>query len=108
MAAVPVKYRVKPLRQYLRDNLESGKITEIPQAGDGESWGGILGTTTGLLFYCDESGAFAAVDAATGAPLWHMQVNVPWKASPMTYLAGGKQYIAVAGGNNIIAFGLPE
>jgi hypothetical protein len=37
-----------------------------------------------------------------------MQLNVPWKASPMTYLAGGKQYIAVAGGNNIVAFGLPD
>jgi len=97
-------------RQYLRAmDLATGKIAwEILQAGEDESWGGILGTSTGLLFYCDESGAFAAVDAATGAPLWHMQLNVPWKASPMTYLAGGKQYIAVAGGNNIVAFGLPD
>jgi len=97
-------------RQYLRAmDLATGKVAwEIPQAGEGESWGGILGTSTGLLFYCDESGAFAAVNAATGAPLWHMQLNVAWKASPMTYLAGGKQYIAVAGGNNIVAFGLPD
>ena len=48
------------------------------------------------------------MNAATGAPLWHMQLNVAWKASPMTYLAGGKQYIAVAAGNNIVAFGLPD
>ncbi len=70
-------------RQYLRAmDLATGKIAwEIPQAGDGESWGGILGTSNGLLFYCDESGAFAAVDAATGAPLCaNMQFNVPWKA----------------------------
>jgi alcohol dehydrogenase (cytochrome c) len=97
-------------RQYLRAmDLATGKIAwEIQQAGEGESWGGILGTSTGLLFYCDESGAFAAVNPATGAPLWHMQLNVPWKASPMTYLAKGKQYIAVAAGSNIVAFGLSD
>lgn len=96
-------------RQYLRAmNVETGKIAwEIPQTGEAESWGGILATATGLLFYCDDSGAFAAVDAATGAPLWHLQLNARWKASPMTYLANGKPYVAVASGGNIVAFGLP-
>jgi alcohol dehydrogenase (cytochrome c) len=37
-----------------------------------------------------------------------MQFNVAWKASPMTYLAKGKQYVAVAAGGNIVAFGLAE
>ncbi len=56
-------------RQYLRAlDLETGRIVwEIPQAGEGESWGGVLATVTGLLFYCDGAGAFAAVDSATGA-----------------------------------------
>ena len=54
-------------RQYLRAlDLETGKIAwEIPQPGEAESWGGVLATASGLLFYCDDSGAFAAVDAAT-------------------------------------------
>jgi PQQ-dependent dehydrogenase (methanol/ethanol family) len=97
-------------RQYLRAmNLQTGKIAwEIEQTGESESWGGILATSTGLVFYCDDSGAFAAVDAAPGAPLWHLQLNSRWKASPMTYLAGGKQYVAVAAGGNVVAFGLPE
>jgi alcohol dehydrogenase (cytochrome c) len=96
-------------RQYLRAiNLQTGKIAwEIPQTGETESWGGVLATSTGLLFYCDDSGAFAAVNALTGAPLWHIQLNSRWKASPMTYLAGGKQYVAVAAGGNVVAFGLP-
>ena len=68
----------------------------------------MLAISSGLLFYCDETGAFAAVDSATGAPLWHMHLNTSWKASPMTYLARGKQYVAVAAGGNIVAFGLPE
>ena len=97
-------------RQYLRAlDLETGKIAwEIPQTREGESWGGVLATASGLLFYCDDSGAFAAVDAGTGAPLWHMQLNTEWKASPMTYTAKGTQYVAVAAGANVIAFGLPE
>jgi len=97
-------------RQYVRAiDLATGKIAwEIPQTGQGESWGGLLATSSGLLFYCDDAGAFAAVDASTGAPLWHMQLNVDWKASPMTYLAHGKQYVAVAAGGSVVAFGLPE
>ena len=47
-----------------------------------------------------------AVDASTGKPLWQFQANQTWKASPMTYMFDGKQYIAVASGSNIIAFAL--
>jgi len=96
-------------RQYLRAlDLETGKITwEIPQSGEGESWGGVLATASGLLFYCDDSGAFAAVDSATGQPLWHLQLNTAWKASPMTYTAKGSQYVAVAAGANIVGLALP-
>jgi hypothetical protein len=39
--------------------------------------------------------------------LWHFQTSDLWKASPMTYMAGGKQYVAVAAGNHILAFSLP-
>lgn len=97
-------------RQYLRAlDLETGRVAwEIPQTGDAGSWGGVLATATGVLFYCDDSGAFAAVDSTAGAPLWHVQLNAAWKASPMTYVAQGRQYVAVAAGGNVVAFGLPE
>ena len=49
-----------------------------------------------------------AVDASTGAPLWTFQTNQMWRASPMTYMFDGRQYIAVASGNNIIAFALQD
>ncbi|MGO4880466.1 MAG: PQQ-binding-like beta-propeller repeat protein [Bryobacteraceae bacterium] len=94
-------------RQFLRAiDIATGKIKwEIPQTGEAESWGGVLATASGLVFYCDDAGAFAAVDAGTGAPLWHMQVNTAWKASPMSYMAKGEQYVAVAAGGSVIAFG---
>jgi len=49
-----------------------------------------------------------AVDAWNGKPLWHFPLNHVWKASPMTYMFDGRQYIAVASGPNIIAFGLVD
>jgi alcohol dehydrogenase (cytochrome c) len=88
-------------------DIHTGKIAwEFPQVGTGGSWGGILSTAGGLVFFCDDSGAFAAVDAKSGKPLWHFHTNQSWHASPMTYMVDGKQYVAVAAGSTVIAFGL--
>jgi alcohol dehydrogenase (cytochrome c) len=97
-------------RKYLRAiEPGTGKIAwEYPQIGPGNSWAGVLSTAGGLLFFGDDSGAFAALDAKTGAPLWHFHTNQVWKSSPMTYRVGGRQYVAIAAGSNVIAFGLPE
>ena len=54
----------------------------------------------------EEGGALMAVDAASGTPLWSFQTNQVWRASPMTYMFDGRQYIAVASGNNILAFAI--
>jgi PQQ enzyme repeat len=61
-----------------------------------------------LVFFAEDSGALLAVDASSGAPLWHFQTNTLWKASPMTYVFDGKQHIAVASGPNILSFALVE
>ena len=47
-------------------------------------------------------------DNRTGKVLWRFQTNETWKASPMTYMFDAKQYVAIASGANIIAFGLPD
>jgi alcohol dehydrogenase (cytochrome c) len=49
-----------------------------------------------------------AVDASTGAVLWQFQANALWKASPMTYMFDGTQYVAVAAGPSIVAFALVD
>ena len=79
---------------------------ELPQRGPGNSWGGVLATASGLVFFGDDSGAFAAVDSSTGQRLWQFQTNALWKASPMTFSFDGRQYIAVAAGPSVIAFAL--
>jgi PQQ-dependent dehydrogenase (methanol/ethanol family) len=99
----------EPGKKYLRAiDLQTGRIAwQYPQIGAANSWGGALSTAGGLVFFGDDSGAFAAVDARSGDSLWRFHTSELWKASPMTYTAAGKQYVAVAAGANIIAFGLP-
>ena len=76
--------------------------------GPGRTWGGVLSTAGGLVFYGDDSGALVALDAGTGKPLWNFHASVTWKASPMTYFINGRQYIAVAAGSQVMAFALAE
>jgi len=97
----------KPQKILRAIDVQTGRVAwEVPQIGSAESWGGVLATAGGLVFFCDDGGAFAAVDAKTGKRLWGFPVNDLWKASPMTYSFDGKQYVAVAAGSNVLAFGL--
>ena len=97
-----------PQRVLKAIDIRTGAIRwELPQPGPGTSWGGTLATATGLVIFGAESGALMAADAITGAPLWSFPANAGWKASPMTYSFDGRQYIAVAAGSTIVAFGLP-
>ena len=89
-------------------DIQTGKMVwEYPQTGTRQTYSGVLSTAGGLVFFGEDSGAFAALDAATGKPLWHLQLNQDWKASPMTYLVGGKQYVAIGGLSGFWAFALP-
>jgi glucose dehydrogenase len=71
-----------------------------------KTWPGVLATAGGLVFYADPNGAFAAADDRHGKTLWHFATNVYMKASPMTYMVDGKQYVATVAGPNILCFGL--
>src|SRR5262249_14938901 len=99
----------KPQRVLKAIDIRTGAIKwELRQPGAGNAWGGTLATASGLIVFGEDSGSLMAADAATGKPLWSFQTNQTWKASPMTYVFDGKQYIAVAAGSNILAFGLPD
>jgi len=69
---------------------------------------GVISTAAGLVFFGENSGSFMAVDASTGKALRDFPTNHTWRASPMNYVFDNKQYIAVAVGTSIMAFGLPE
>jgi PQQ-dependent dehydrogenase (methanol/ethanol family) len=98
-----------PGSKYLRAfDITTGKtIWEIPQVGAQEAnYSGVLSTEGDLVFYGETGGGFAAVDAKTGKTLWVFKANEPWKASPMTYMMNGRQYVAIASGGNILSFAL--
>jgi alcohol dehydrogenase (cytochrome c) len=96
-----------PQRVLKAIDIHTGAIRwEIPQPGPASSWGGTLSTATGLVIFGEEGGALMAADGVTGTPLWSFPTNQGWKASPMTYLFDGKQYVAVAAGSTILAFSL--
>lgn len=90
-------------------NILTGDIAwTLPEPGPANSWGGTLTTASGLVIFGEEGGSLMAADAASGHPLWRFETNQTWKASPMTYMFDGKQFIAVAAGPNIMAFAIQD
>ena len=99
-----------PNQKFIRAiDIQTGAIAwSYPQTGKAQTYSGVLSTDGNLVFFGEDSGAFAALDAATGDPLWHFQANQDWKASPMTYMVGGRQYVTIASGLGFWTFSLPE
>lgn len=97
-------------RKFLRAiDVAGRKIAwELPLEGKADTWGGVLSTDGGLLFFGDDDGSFAAVHATSGKRLWSFRANTMWKASPMTYAVEGRQFVAVAAGGVILTFALPD
>jgi alcohol dehydrogenase (cytochrome c) len=71
------------------------------------TWSGVLSTAGGLVFTGDAEGNFIALDAATGKPLWHFQMGGAVYAAPIAFAVAGKEYVAIAAGSAVYAFGLP-
>src|SRR5258707_4949948 len=89
-------------------DLDTGEFAwKYPQAGERDSAAGTVSTAAGLVFFGDNAQALEAVDAKTGSPLWHFTTGQSIHASPMTYAALGKQYVAIAAGTDIFSFALP-
>ena len=71
------------------------------------TWSGVLSTAGGLVFTGDAEGNFIALDAATGKALWHFQMGGAVYAAPIAFAVDGKEYVAIAAGSALYAFGLP-
>jgi alcohol dehydrogenase (cytochrome c) len=57
-----------------------------------------LTTGGGLVFIGDLDRYFRAYDAKTGQLLWQTRLGAPVQGFPVTFMAGGKQYVAVPTG----------
>jgi quinoprotein glucose dehydrogenase len=80
--------------------------------------GGPIVTAGGVVFIGAAMDDYLrAFDAATGAELWKGRLPAGGQATPMTYRAGGKQYVVIAAGGHgrmttrlgdtVVAFALP-
>ncbi|HEV3217727.1 MAG TPA: PQQ-binding-like beta-propeller repeat protein [Vicinamibacterales bacterium] len=78
------------------------KVWDFP-APAGRS--GVLSTAGGLLFV-GGGGGLLALDARTGKPVWNINVSQTSQATPMTYMVGGRQYVAMPGTGVIVAYAM--
>jgi quinoprotein glucose dehydrogenase len=93
------------------------KARGIPSTGT-ENYGGPVSTAGGLLFIAaTKDGMIRAFDKRTGAILWEFELPAAAFATPCTYMAGGRQFVAVAcggsklgtpAGDSYVAFALPS
>ena len=60
----------------------------------------LVTTGGGLVFGGDSGGRFRAFDQDTGKVLWEINLGSPVSGYPVTYTAGGKQYVAVTTGGS--------
>ncbi|MHB1958208.1 MAG: PQQ-dependent dehydrogenase, methanol/ethanol family [Acidobacteriaceae bacterium] len=77
------------------------------QIGERQAWAGVMTTAGGLVAFGNDANEFEMDDARTGKPLWAFKLGQPMHASPMSYGIQGKQYFAVAAGDDVFAFALP-
>ncbi len=69
-------------------------------------WGGVMSTAGNLVFGGTVEGLVFALDARTGEWLWHFAANDRVYASPISFLANGKQHVSLAVGDVLMTFAL--
>jgi alcohol dehydrogenase (cytochrome c) len=77
------------------------ELTDLTQAG-------IVTTAADLLFTGSNEGYFYALDARTGGLLWRASVGGQVASGPISYSVRGRQYVAVAAGNVVLAYALRQ
>jgi len=87
---------------------ETGKTMWDFKLFQGSLSNGVMATAGGVLFGASRDGYLMALDARTGKFLWRYQTGGNMSASPMSFSVEGRQYVAVAAGNAIYCFTLPE
>jgi PQQ-dependent dehydrogenase (methanol/ethanol family) len=106
--SVPMPSAVEPVQGVMAlDTLTGRKLWTFPvprvslQAG-------VLATRGDVVFAATAEGNLLGLDAHTGKSLWHFQTGGPILAAPMSYSVDGTQFIAIAAGNTLYSFALPD
>jgi alcohol dehydrogenase (cytochrome c) len=76
--------------------------------GPGGDWAGVLSTAGGVVFTGDSHGNMLALDARSGATLWHAFGGGGVQCAPITYKLDGRQYVLIGSNSVLFAFSLPD
>jgi quinohemoprotein ethanol dehydrogenase len=96
---------IKPLVKNPGDG--KGKLIAWDPVAQKEVWsvqhdlfwnGGVLSTAGGVVFQGTAEGTFDAYDASDGKKLWSFDAGLGIVGAPISYTAGGKQYVSVLTG----------
>ncbi|MBM3515689.1 MAG: pyrroloquinoline quinone-dependent dehydrogenase [Alphaproteobacteria bacterium] len=91
----------------------------LPKSWGSPNVGGPLVTAGNLIFVgATMDSRFRALSIADGKELWSAELPAPGMAVPMSYVAGGQQFVVIAAGGNarvgtalsdaLVAFALPQ
>ncbi|MEZ5403048.1 MAG: PQQ-binding-like beta-propeller repeat protein [Bryobacteraceae bacterium] len=110
MATGYIESPADPWQMYVRAlDVTTGKVQwEYKQVSSRRYGAGVMSTAGGLVFAADDQGFLTALDAKSGEALWHFNTGQPIKSQPISFAIGGRQYIAIAAGTNVVAFALPR
>jgi alcohol dehydrogenase (cytochrome c) len=113
------KSAVQPIRRgainQWTDVAGHGEVIAIDPFTGKEKWAfkmhdvsdaGMLTTASDLLFTGSREGYFWALDARTGAPLWHATTGGQISSAAVTYEIDGKEYVAISANHSVFAFAL--
>jgi alcohol dehydrogenase (cytochrome c) len=87
---------------------ETGKTMWDFKIFQGSVTNGVLATAGGVVFGAIRDGNLVALDAKTGRHLWHVQTGANMAAAPISYAVNGRQFVAIAAGNTLFAYTLPQ
>jgi alcohol dehydrogenase (cytochrome c) len=79
------------------------KVWDVPNPGGSP---GVLSTSAGLVFLGGDGGLLV-LDGKTGKAIHNVNLGQVAEGAPMTYMVGGKQYIALHGMNALAVYALP-
>ena len=108
--------RINPARHLAPGATDVGTVWAISASTGKTAWihsqragtMGLVATGGGLVFDGDIAGVFKALDAKTGKVLWQTNLSGMVSGIPISYAAGGRQYVAVATGPSTDGMQLAE
>jgi len=99
------KTGVKPTQNIAAYNPATGDLAWVVELPNTTNGGNLV--TAGDVLFQAIGRDFYAIDATSGRQLSKVPLKVVTSATPLTYLADLKQYVAIASGSTVVALGLP-